>query len=103
LFGFVSRDTHTVVADTRLDGSRIVLNRYESVILLLARRLRFRSQAHDNAGRNAMETFVNLMTVLGGASLSLGIGLLLEELIFGKVFCRVFARQAARVKSSQKQ
>jgi hypothetical protein len=50
-----------------------------------------------------METFINLMTVLGGATLSLGIGLLLEELIFGKVFCRMFARQAARVKSGQKQ
>jgi hypothetical protein len=48
-----------------------------------------------------METFINLITVVGGAILSLAIGLLLEELIFGKVFCPLFARQAARVKSGQ--
>jgi len=43
-----------------------------------------------------METFINLITVVGGATLSLAIGLLLEELIFGKVFCPLFARQAAK-------
>jgi len=48
-----------------------------------------------------METFINLITVVGGAIFSLAIGLLLEELIFGKVFCPLFARQAARAKSAQ--
>jgi hypothetical protein len=50
-----------------------------------------------------METLINFLTVLAGVTLSLAIGLLLEELIFGKVFCLLFARQAARVKSQQKQ
>jgi hypothetical protein len=48
-----------------------------------------------------METLINFATVLGGMSLSLAIGLLMEELIFGKVFCLVFARQA-RAKTEQK-
>jgi hypothetical protein len=49
-----------------------------------------------------MEALINFITVLAGMSLSLAIGLLMEELIFGKVFCLLFARQAARIKSGQK-
>jgi len=49
-----------------------------------------------------METLMSFMTVLAGMSLSLVIGLLTEELIFGKVFCPLFARQAARAKSGHK-
>ena len=47
-----------------------------------------------------METLINFVTVLAGMTFSLAIGLLMEELIFGKVFCLLFARQA-RVKSGQ--
>jgi hypothetical protein len=50
-----------------------------------------------------METLINFITVLGGAALSLTIGLLLEELIFGKLFCPLFARRIARIKAGQKQ
>ncbi|HXY04130.1 MAG TPA: hypothetical protein VEI49_11165 [Terriglobales bacterium] len=49
-----------------------------------------------------MEALINFVTVVAGMSLSLSIGLLMEELIFGKVFCPLFARQAARLKSGQK-
>lgn len=49
-----------------------------------------------------METLMSFMSVLAGMSLSLAIGLLMEELIFGKVFCPLFARHAARAKSGQK-
>jgi hypothetical protein len=49
-----------------------------------------------------MEALINFITVLAGMSLSLAIGLLMEELIFGKVFCPLFARQAARIKSGEK-
>ena len=49
-----------------------------------------------------METVTNFMTVLAGMSFSLAIGLLMEELIFGKVFCPLLARQAARARSGQK-
>jgi hypothetical protein len=49
-----------------------------------------------------METLINFVTVLAGMTLSLAIGLLMEELIFGKIFCPLFARQAARVRSEQK-
>jgi hypothetical protein len=71
--------------------------------LLLACRLPLRWRVHDDTRRNAMETIINLITVLGGATLSLTIGLLLEELIFGKFLCLLFARRAARIKSGQKQ
>jgi hypothetical protein len=50
-----------------------------------------------------METLINFMTVLRGMSFSLAVGLLMEELIFGKVFGLLFARQAARVKAGHKQ
>jgi len=49
-----------------------------------------------------MEALINFVTVLAGMTLSLAIGLLMEELIFGKVFCLFFARQAARVKSGER-
>jgi len=49
-----------------------------------------------------METLKTLISVLAGMSFSLAIALLVEEWIFGKVFCPLFARQAVRVKSEQK-
>jgi len=49
-----------------------------------------------------MEALIDFVTVLAGMTLSLAIGLLMEELIFGKVFCLFFARQAARVKSGER-
>ena len=49
-----------------------------------------------------MKTLIDVMTVLGGATLSLTVGVLLEELIFGKVFCPLFARRIARIKSGPK-
>lgn len=49
-----------------------------------------------------MEPLINFITVVAGMTLSLAVGLLMEELIFGKVFCLVFARQAARIKSGRK-
>jgi hypothetical protein len=49
-----------------------------------------------------MQTLMTFMTVLAGMTFSLAIGLLMEELIFGKVFCLLFARQAARARSGQK-
>jgi len=49
-----------------------------------------------------MTTLIDFITVLGGATLSLTIGLLLEELIFGKVLCPLFARRIARIKAEQK-
>jgi len=48
-----------------------------------------------------METLMTAMTVIFGMTLSLGVGLFMEELIFGKVLRLVFARQAAQVKSGQ--
>jgi hypothetical protein len=44
---------------------------------------------------------MTLAAVMAGMAFSLAIGLLLEELIFGKVFCLIFARQAARTRSRQ--
>ena len=49
-----------------------------------------------------MESLTNFVTVLAGVSFSLAIGLLMEELIFAKVFCRLFARQAARARTGEK-
>lgn len=49
-----------------------------------------------------MENLMSFMTVLAGMSFSLAIGLLMEELIFGKVFCPLFARQAVRARARQK-
>jgi hypothetical protein len=50
-----------------------------------------------------MESLVNFVTVVAGMAFSLAIGLLMEELIFARFFCLFFARQAARLKSEQKQ
>lgn len=49
-----------------------------------------------------MESLMTLITAVAGMSFSLAMGLLMEELIFAKVFCPLFARQAARGKSGQK-
>lgn len=49
-----------------------------------------------------MESLMNFVTVVAGMTFSLAIGLLMEELIFGKVFCVLFARQADRAKFGQK-
>ena len=49
-----------------------------------------------------METLKTLISVLGGMTFSLTIALLVEEWIFGKVLCPLFARQAARAKVEQK-
>jgi len=48
-----------------------------------------------------MDALINFVIVLGGMTLSLAIGVLMEEVIFGKVFCPLFARQAARARSEQ--
>jgi hypothetical protein len=49
-----------------------------------------------------METLMNLVTVMAGMGFSLAIGVLMEELIFAKVLCPLFARQAARARSEEK-
>jgi len=49
-----------------------------------------------------MESLINFVTVIGGMTVSLAIGVLMEEVIFGKVFCPIFARQAARASSEQR-
>ncbi len=48
-----------------------------------------------------MQLAITFMTVVAGMVFSLAVALLAEELIFGKVFCLVFARQVARAKSQQ--
>jgi hypothetical protein len=48
-----------------------------------------------------MEMAITLMAVVAGMVFSLAVALLAEELIFGQVF-RLFARQAATVKSQDK-
>jgi hypothetical protein len=48
-----------------------------------------------------MESLMTFIVTVAGMMFSLAVGLLVEELIFGKVFCLVFARQAARAKSGQ--
>ena len=48
-----------------------------------------------------MQIAITLIAVIAGLIFSLAIALLVEELIFGKVFRLLFARQAARVKSGQ--
>ena len=49
-----------------------------------------------------METLKTTISILAGMSFSLLIALLVEELIFAKVLCPLFARQAVRVKSDGK-
>ena len=48
-----------------------------------------------------METAITSITVLAGMAFSLGVALLVEELIFGQVFKLFFTPQLVRVKSSQ--
>jgi hypothetical protein len=48
---------------------------------------------------NAMELAITAMTVVAGMAFSLAIALLVEELIFGKVFRLIAVRQMAQVKS----
>ncbi len=48
-----------------------------------------------------MQTLMTAITVTAGMAFSLAIAILVEELIFGKVFGLFFARQAAQVKSGQ--
>jgi hypothetical protein len=48
-----------------------------------------------------MQFVITVVTVTAGMVFSLAIALLVEELIFGKVFRLVFVRQAAQVKSGQ--
>ncbi len=52
-------------------------------------------------GEDAMQLAITAMAVVAGMAFSLAIALLVEELIFGKVFRLVFARQAVRVKSGR--
>jgi hypothetical protein len=49
-----------------------------------------------------MQLLMTAIAVMGGMAFSLAIGLAVEELIFGRVFCLLFARQAARVKAGQR-
>jgi hypothetical protein len=51
--------------------------------------------------RNAMQLAITAIAVVAGLVFSLAIALLVEELIFGKVFRVLFIRQAVRVKSGQ--
>jgi hypothetical protein len=50
---------------------------------------------------DAMETLMTVITVTAGMAFSLAIAILVEELIFGKVFGLFFVGQAVRVKSEQ--
>jgi len=48
-----------------------------------------------------METAVTLMVVIAGMTFSLAFAILVEELIFGKVFGLFFAHAAMQAKSEQ--
>ncbi len=48
-----------------------------------------------------MQVAITLITVVAGMVFSLAVALLVEEWIFGKVFCAVFARQIARTRSQR--
>jgi hypothetical protein len=48
-----------------------------------------------------MQLVITAMAVMAGMVFSLAIALLVEELIFGKVFRLFFVRQAVQVKSGQ--
>jgi hypothetical protein len=48
-----------------------------------------------------MELAITAMAALAGMGFSLAVALLVEELIFGKVFRLLFAQQARHVKSGQ--
>lgn len=49
-----------------------------------------------------MQVLMTGIAVISGMAFSLAIGLAIEEVIFGKVFCLLFARQAARMKTGQR-
>ena len=49
-----------------------------------------------------MESLMTLITVLAGMIFSLAIGVLTEELIFGKVLRPLFVRQAPQVKPGER-
>jgi hypothetical protein len=51
---------------------------------------------------DAMQFAITAMAVIAGMVFSLAIALLVEELIFGKVFRVFFVRQAVPVKSEHK-
>lgn len=50
---------------------------------------------------DAMQIVMTFISVIAGMTFSLAIAILVEEWIFGKVFCPLFARQAVRVKPGQ--
>ena len=49
-----------------------------------------------------METMMQLLVILGGLTFSLAAAILIEELIFGRIFQVVFARRPDTSKSGQK-
>jgi hypothetical protein len=49
-----------------------------------------------------MQLAITAMAALAGMGFSLAVALLVEELIFGKVFRLLFAHQAIQIKSDQK-
>jgi hypothetical protein len=59
------------------------------------------AQVNWKSQEEVMQLAITLMAVVAGMVFSLAVALLAEELIFGQVF-RLFARQAASVKSQDK-
>lgn len=49
-----------------------------------------------------METMLQLLVIVGGLTFSLATALLIEELIFGRIFQVVFARRPEPLKSGHK-
>lgn len=50
-----------------------------------------------------METMLQFLVIVGGLTFSLAAALLIEELIFGRIFRAVFARRPEISKPGQKQ
>ena len=50
-----------------------------------------------------METLLQFLVIVGGLMFSLATALLIEELIFGRIFRLVFARRAETSNPGQKQ
>jgi hypothetical protein len=48
-----------------------------------------------------MDLVITAIAIIAGMAFSLAVALLVEELIFGKVFRLIFARQAIAVKSGR--
>jgi ABC-type sugar transport system permease subunit len=46
-----------------------------------------------------MELVFTTIAVIGGMAFSLAVALLVEELIFGKVLCRIFTPKASQAKA----